>query len=89
MIAYIFLQNFISEGTIEFIFFLVVLAVILIAFIGSSLITLIYKLIQKNVNRKRLIVLFFILFISLIILISTILFFVIKDFMFSNSYYAG
>ncbi|GEM_PF-1358269 len=89
MLAVIFLQNFISEGTIEFIFFLAVLAVILIAFIGSSFITLIYKLIQKNVNRKRLIVLFFILFISLIILISTILFFVIKDFMFSNSYYAG
>ena len=89
MLAVIFLQNFIREGTIEFIFFLAVLAVILIAFIGSSFITLIYKLIQKNVNRKRLIVLFFILFISLIILISTILFFVIKDFMFSNSYYAG
>lgn len=89
MIAYIFLQNFISEGTIEFIFFLVVLAVILIAFIGSSLITLIYKLIQKNVNRKRLMLLFFISFISLIILILTILFFVIKDFMFSNSYYAS
>ena len=89
MLAVIFLQNFISEGTIEFIFFLAVLAVLLIAFIGSSFITLIYKLIQKNVNRKRLIVLFFILFISLIILISTILFFVIKDFMFSNSYYAG
>ena len=62
MLAVIFLQNFISEGTIEFIFFLAVLAVILIAFIGSSFITLIYKLIQKNVNRKRLIVLFFILF---------------------------
>ena len=89
MLAVIFLQNFIREGTIEFIIFLAVLAVLLIAFIGSSFITLIYKLIQKNVNRKRLIVLFFILFISLIILISTILFFVIKDFMFSNSYYAG
>ena len=62
MLAYIFLQNFISEGTIEFIFFLAVLAVLFIAFIGSSLITLIYKLIQKNVNRKRLIVLFFISF---------------------------
>ena len=85
MLAYIFLQNFISEGTIEFIFFLVVLAVLLIAFIGSSLITLIYKLIQKNVNRKRLIVLFFISFISLIILISTISYFVIVDFMYSNS----
>jgi len=84
MLAYIFLQNFISEGTIEFIIFLVVLAVILIAFIGSSLITLIYKLIQKNVNRKRLIILFFISFISLIILISIILYFVIEVFMYSN-----
>ncbi len=89
MIAYIFLQNFISEGTIEFIFFLVVLAVILIAFIGSSLITLIYKLIQKNVNRKRLMLLFFISFISLIILMSTILYFIIEDFIYSNSYYAS
>ena len=68
MLAYIFLQNFISEGTIEFIFFLAVLAVLFIAFIGSSLITLIYKLIQKNVNRKRLIVLFFISFNPLCIL---------------------
>ena len=84
MIAYIFLQNFISEGTVNFIIFLVVLAVILIAFVGSSLSTLIYKLIQKNVNRKRLMLLFFISFISLIILISTILYFVIKDFMYSN-----
>lgn len=89
MIAYIFLQNFISEGTIEFIFFLVVLAVILIAFIGSSLITLIYKLIQKNVNRKRLMLLFFISFISLIILMSTILYFIIEDFIYSNSYYVS
>ena len=89
MLAVIFLQNFISEGTIEFIFFLAVLAVILIAFIGSSLITLIYKLIQKNVNRKRLIVLFFISFISLILLMSTILYFIIEDFIYSNSYYAS
>ncbi len=89
MLAVIFLQNFISEGTIEFIFFLAVLAVILIAFIGSSLITLIYKLIQKNVNRKRLMLLFFISFISLIILMSTILYFIIEDFIYSNSYYAS
>lgn len=89
MIAYIFLQNFISEGTIEFIFFLAVLAVLLIAFIGSSLITLIYKLIQKNVNRKRLMLLFFISFISLIILMSTILYFIIEDFIYSDSYYAS
>ena len=84
MIAYIFLQNFISEGTVNFIIFLVVLAVILIAFVGSSLSTLIYKLIQKNVNRKRLMLLFFISFISLIILISIILYFVIEVFMYSN-----
>ena len=89
MLAVIFLQNFISEGTIEFIFFLAVLAVLLIAFIGSSLITLIYKLIQKNVNRKRLMLLFFISFISLIILMSTILYFIIEDFIYSNSYYAS
>ena len=51
MLAVIFLQNFISEGTIEFIFFLAVLAVLLIAFIGSSLITLIYKLIQMLIEN--------------------------------------
>lgn len=77
MLAFILLQNFIHQEDINFIFFLLVLTLFLVALIGAGIITFIYKLIRKNVTQKRLILLFFISFFSLIILISIALIFLI------------
>ncbi len=61
MLAFIFLQNFITtEGLILFLLF--------VALIGASLITLIsllYQSIQKKINLQRLTILFFGLFMGL------------------------
>lgn len=62
MLAFILLQNFIHQEDINFIIFLLVLTLFLVALIGAGIITFIYKLIRKNVTQKRLILLFFIFF---------------------------
>lgn len=81
MLAFILLQNFIHQEDINFIIFLLVLTLFLVALIGAGIITFIYKLIRKNVTQKRLILLLFISFFSLIILISiALIFFILRGF---------
>lgn len=76
MLAFIFLQNFITtEGLILFLLF--------VALIGASLITLIsllYQSIQKKINLQRLTILFFGLFMGLFSLSITLIFLIFGGF---------
>ncbi|MGV0754940.1 hypothetical protein ACTS95_06880 [Empedobacter brevis] len=76
MLAFIFLQNFITtEGLILFLLF--------VALIGASLITLIsllYQSIQKKINLQRLTILFFGLFMGLFSLSIALIFLIFGGF---------
>ncbi len=76
MLAFIFLQNFITtEGLILFLLF--------VALIGASLITLIcllYQSIQKKINLQRLTILFFSLFMGLFSLSIALIFLIFGGF---------
>ena len=76
MLAVIFTQQFIHTEDI-------VLFLLLVAFIGAgliSLISLIYQSIQKKINIRRLMILFFGSFIGLFLLFIALIYFIFSGF---------
>ncbi len=76
MLAFIFLQNFITTERL-------ILFLLFVALIGASLITLIsllYQSIQKKINLQRLTILFFGLFMGLFSLSIALIFLIFGGF---------